>query len=97
MYNIAVKSVSSWNTDGSTVYDRYIFCNNFKEVVGALKQSNASYMYGKGSDILDKNDEVIFNTSDFKEIEGINSCGRDIPYTLTRLKSIHSENKDIDY
>jgi hypothetical protein len=102
MYNIAVESVNSWNSDGSKVYDRYVPCANFLDVKETLIQKNNILFMGKGSDILDKNDNILFNTSDFSELEndyymtGIVSnseiCNK---IALKDLKRIHAENRGI--
>ena len=94
-YNIAKKSVNSWNIDGTTVYDKYIYCDNFREVLKALSCPNTAYAYGRGSDILNISDDILFNTDDYNELDA-----RDSFYepkkriTLQELKKIHAENKD---
>ena len=97
-YNIGKISVNSWNTDGSTVYDRYIYCDNFKEVLEALKWENADYMYGKGSNILDKDDEIIFHTDNYSNVAARNSRYERKPrITLKELKANYKETEALNY
>ena len=86
-YNIAKKSVTSWNTDGTPVYDRYTYCDSFREVLSVLSCKNTYHVYGKGSDILDKNDEIIFHTDDYKELESDNANNYELNKYIYHLKA----------